>query len=76
MEQPILISDSFPYREYAYKGDKIVEYAANDFVGFYLNADDEIETTKRCKTIGEAIVELDKYNKIVTEIKTENEKGE
>ena len=72
MEKPILISDSFPYREYAYKGDKIVEYAANDFVGFYLNAVDEVDTTYHCKTLNEAQKALDKYNKI----KFENEKGE
>lgn len=76
MEKPILISDSFPYREYEYKGDKIVEYAANDFVGFYLNANDEVNTTYHCKTLNEAQKALDKYNKLVSIIKFENEKGE
>ena len=63
-------------KEHIYKEDKIVEYAANDFVGFYLNADDEVDTTYHCKTLNEAQKALDKYNKLVSIIKAENEKGE
>ena len=72
-QKPIFIQNSFPYREYDYNGDKIVEYGKNDFVGFYFNADGEIQTTKRCKTIDEVCNELDKYNAIVAEIKEESE---
>ena len=42
---------------------------------FYLNADDEVEETRHCETLVGAQSELDKYNKIVAEIKAENEKG-
>lgn len=59
-----------------YKEDIIGEYAPDEFVGFYLNADDEVETTSRFKTLVGAQAALDKYNKIVAEIKAENEKGE
>lgn len=76
MEKPILISDSFPYREYEYKGDKIVEYAHDEFVGLYLGVDDEVEATPHYKTLVGAQAALDEYNKIVAEIKAENEKGE
>ena len=64
MEKPQLIKDSFPYREYVYKDNKIVEYASNDFVGFYYNADGEIESVKG-KTIDEVCKELDKYAKFM-----------
>jgi hypothetical protein len=60
--------------ELEYKGDKIVKYGENDYVGFYLNADDEVNTTYHCKTLKEAQKALDKYNKLVSIIK--NEKGE
>lgn len=63
-------------KEHIYKEDKIVEYAPDEFVGFYLNADDEVDTTYHCKTLNEAQKALDKYNKLVSIIKTENEKGE
>ena len=62
-------------KEHFYKEDLIVEYATNDFVGFYLNADDEVEETRHCETLVGAQSELDKYNKIIAEIKAENEKG-
>ena len=63
-------------KEHIYKEDKIVEYAPDEFVGFYLNADDEVEQTPRFKTLVGAQAALDEYNKIVAEIKAENKKGE
>ena len=63
-------------KEHIYKEDKIVEYAPDEFVGFYLGVDDEVEATPRYKTLVGAQAALDKYNKIVAEIKAENEKGE
>ena len=63
-------------KEHIYKEDKIVEYAPDEFVGFYLGEDDEVEDTPRFKTLAEAQAALDKYNKIVAEIKAEKEKGE
>jgi len=59
-----------------YKEDQIIEYAPDEFVGFYLGEDDEVEATYRCKTLKEAQKALDKYNKLVSIIKAENEKGE
>ena len=59
-----------------YKEDQIIEYAPDEFVGFYLGEDDEVEDTPRFKTLAEAQAALDQYNKIVAEIKAENEKGE
>jgi hypothetical protein len=63
-------------KEHIYKEDKIVEYAPDEFVGFYLGVDDEVDTTYHCKTLNEAQKALDKYNKLVSIIKAENEKGE
>jgi hypothetical protein len=63
-------------KEHIYKEDKIVEYAPDVFVGFYLGVDDEVVDTPRYKTLADAQEALDKYNKIVAEIKDENEKGE
>lgn len=63
-------------KEHIYKGDKIVEYAPDEFVGFYLGVDDEVEETPRYKTLVGAQAALDEYNKIVAEIKAENEKSE
>lgn len=63
-------------KEHIYKEDKIVEYAPDEFVGFYLNADDEVEQTPRFKTLVGAQAALDEYNKIVAGIKAENKKGE
>ena len=74
MVKPILINGSFPYREYIYKNDKIVEYASNDFVGFYLDTNCEIKTTKRCQTMGDVIYELDTRNTISDKIKLLNTK--
>lgn len=63
-------------KEHIYKEDKIVEYAPDEFVGFYLNADNEVEQTPRYETLVDAQVALDRYNKIVAEIKNKNEKEE
>lgn len=63
-------------KEHIYKEDKIVEYAPDEFVGFYLNADDEVEQTPRFKTLVGTQAALDEYNKIVAGIKAENKKGE
>ena len=63
-------------KEHIYKEDKIVEYAPDEFVGFFLNAVDEVEQTSRYETLAEAQLALDIYNKIVAKIKAENEKGE
>jgi hypothetical protein len=63
-------------KEHIYKEDKIVEYAPDEFVGFYLNAGGEVEQTPCYGTLHDAQVALDRYNKIVAEIKAENEKGE
>ena len=59
--------------EMGYKGDKVIRYGEYDFVGYYLNADGEVEQTKRCKTFKEVCNELDKYNAIVAELKKEYE---
>lgn len=59
--------------ELEYKDDKIIQYGEHDFVGYYLNADEEVEQTKRCKTFEEVCNELDKYNAIVAELKKEYE---
>ena len=63
-------------KEHIYKEDKIVEYAPDEFVGFYLGVDDEVEKTPRYETLVDVQVALDRYNKIVAEIKAENEKRE
>jgi hypothetical protein len=63
-------------KEHIYKEDIIVEYAPDEFVGFYLGVDDEVEETPRYKTLVGAQAALDESNKIVAEMKAENEKGE
>ena len=63
-------------KEHIYKEDKIVEYTPDEFVGFYLNADDEVEKTPRFNTLVGAQAALDEYNKIVAGIKAENKKRE
>ena len=58
-------------QEFEYKGDKIVQHGENDFVGFYFNADGDIEEV-RGKSYKEVCNELDKGNAFVKEYKAEH----
>ena len=48
-------------KEYYYKGNKIVEYSSNDFVGFYFNEDEDIEQVNG-KSLKDVQRKLDKYD--------------
>ena len=56
--------------ELEYKGDKIVKYGENDYIGYYLNADDEVNCVQG-KTFEEVCSRLDTYNEIVRQTKKE-----
>lgn len=44
-----------------YNENKVVQIGENQFVGYYYNADGEIEETKVCSTYDQVCEELDKY---------------
>lgn len=54
--------------ELEYNGDKILKYGENDYVGFYYNADDDINQV-RGKSYEEVCKKLDEYNAIVSELR-------
>lgn len=56
--------------ELEYKGDKIVKYGENDYIGYYLNADDDVNCVQG-KTFEKVCSRLDTYNEIVRQTKKE-----
>ena len=48
-------------KEHYYKGNKIIEYCSNDFIGFYFNSNHDILQT-RGHSLEEVQQNLDKYD--------------
>jgi hypothetical protein len=50
-------------KKHYYRGNKIIEYCTNDFVGFYFNEDMDIMTT-RGNSLEQVKRDLDRYDPV------------